>query len=319
MTTVALADPRETFVDELIEIAKTDDRLVVVDADVSRTTRTRRFRDAYTDRFWDIGVAEQNTYGIAAGLATTGLVPVAVTLAVFAAMRACEQVRTSICYPKLNVKVLGGYAGLSNGKDGATHQSLEDVAIMRSFANMTVLTPSDAVLARKVARAAVAHDGPVYIRLEYEEAPIIYDESVVFEIGRGIRVRAGSDVTLVSYGLALSRTLGAAEDLACEGIRAEVLDMPSLKPFDRALLIESAHKTGAVVALEDHGIIGGLASACAECFAEEGFLPSFRSLAVRGTYTESGRNDEVRAKYGLGRSDVVRAAREIARKGADRV
>jgi transketolase len=169
-----LEDPRDALVEELIAIAADDERLVVLDADVSRTSRTRRFRDRYPDRFHDVGVAEQDLFGIAAGLATTGIVPVAVTFAVFASMRAAEPIRTSICYPRLNVKVIGGYAALSNGKDGATHQSLEDVAIMRSFANMVVLAPSDGVMTRKAMRAAFEHQGPVYVRVEYESIPVIH-------------------------------------------------------------------------------------------------------------------------------------------------
>jgi transketolase len=306
-----LSDPRESFVDELVAIAASEERLVVVDADVSRTTRTRRFRNAYPDRFYDLGVAEQNLVGVAAGLASTGCIPVAVTLAVFASMRACEQVRTSICYPNLNVKVIGGYAGLSNGKDGATHQSLEDVAIMRSFPNLVVMSPSDAVMARKVARAAVAHAGPVYVRIEFEETPLIYSDDLELRIGRGIKLREGTDLTIVSYGVAVARALAAAESLASEGIDAEVLDMPTLKPFDTDLLVASACKTGAVLTLEDHSVVGGLASAACECLIAASFAPPFRALGVRDVFTESGRNDELRDKLGIGKGDVIRASREL--------
>ncbi len=308
------ADPRESFVDELIEIAGEEERLVVLDADVSRTTRTRRFRNAYPGRFYDLGVAEQNLYGVAAGLAATGRIPLAFTLAVFASMRAAEQVRTSICYPALNVKVIGGYAGLSNGKDGATHQSLEDIAIMRSFPNLVVMTPSDAVMARKIARAAVEHHGPVYVRVEYEESPVIYDPSTPFSIGRGICVREGRDVTIASYGLALARALAAAGTLSAEGIEAEVLDMPTIKPLDKDLLLASARKTGAIITLEDHNIIGGLASALCECLVEAQTMVPFRGLGIRDVFTESGRNEELRDKYGVGSAAVVRAAHELIKK-----
>jgi transketolase len=315
MSPTKLSDPRESFVDELIAVAASEERLVVVDADVSRTTRTRRFRDAYPDRFYDLGVAEQNLFGVAAGLASTGCIPVAVTLAVFASMRACEQVRTSICYPALNVKVIGGYAGLSNGKDGATHQSLEDVAITRSFPNLVVMSPSDAVMARKVARAAVTHVGPVYVRLEYEETPLIYSDDLDFHIGRGIRLREGADLTIASYGVAVARALAAADALVSEGIRAEVLDMPTLKPFDAELLLASARKTGALLTLEDHNVIGGLASAACESLIAASFAPPFRALGVRDVFTESGRNDDLREKLGIGTGDVVRASRELASQG----
>ena len=311
MAKTRLADPREVFVDELVELGKEEQRLVVLDADVSRTTRTRRFRDAYPDRFYDIGVAEQNMFGIAAGLAATGCTVLASSLAIFASMRATEIIRTSICYPGLNVKVLGGYAGLSNGKDGATHHSLEDVAIMRSLPNMVVLSPSDAVLTRKVARAAIAYRGPVYVRLEYEHSPIIYDDGIEFAVGRGLRTRCGSDVTLASYGLAVVRCLEAAALLSAEGVSAEVLDMASLKPLDTELLLSSARKTGAVVTVEDHSIIGGLGSAVCECLMEEGFLPHYRRLGVPDVFTESGTNAELRDKYGTGCAAIVQAARQV--------
>jgi len=284
---------------------------VVLDADVSRTSRTRRFRDAVPNRFYDVGVAEQNLFGIAAGLAAAGRVPVAVTFAIFASLRAAEPIRTSICYPRFNVKIVGGYAGLSNGKDGATHQSLEDVAIMRSFANLVVMSPSDAVLTRKMLRAAVRHDGPVYIRLEYENVPCLYDEGVEFVIGRGYRLREGSDVTVAAYGLAVHRALAAAETLATEGISAEVLDSLTLKPLDADLLRGAAGKTGALVTVEDHNVIGGLGSAASEVLLAAGITPRFRALGIRDVYTESGRSESVRDKYGIGRHAIVEAVRDL--------
>ncbi len=306
-----MIDPREAFVDELIEIAKQNAGLVVLDADVSRTTRSRRFRDVFPKRFYDMGIAEQNLLGVAAGLASTGMIPFAMTFAVFASMRACEQFRTFICYPNLNVKVIGGYAGLSDGKDGVTHQSLEDIAIVRSFPNLVVMVPSDAVLARKIAQAAVKHEGPVYIRIEYEATPVIYDENTEFNIGHGYTVKEGEDVTIISYGIALSRVLEAAESLALDGIGVEVLDMPTLKPLDKELLVKSANKTGAVVTIEDHNIIGGLASAVCQCLVEAEIKVRFRGLGIKDVYTESGKNYELRDKYGLGRDDIIRAVRDV--------
>ena len=313
MRDVKMIDPREAFVDELIEIAKQNTKLVVLDADVSRTTRSRRFRDVFPERFYDMGIAEQNLLGVAAGLASTGMIPVAMTFAVFASMRACEQFRTFVCYPNLNVKVIGGYAGLSNGKDGVTHQSLEDIAITRSFPNLVVMVPSDAVLTRKIARAAVKHEGPVYIRIEYEATPVIYDENTEFNIGRGYTVKEGEDVTIVSYGIALSRVLEAAESLALEGIEIEVLDMPTLKPLDKELLVKSANKTGAMVTVEEHSIIGGLASAVCQCLVEAEIKVRFRGLGIKDVYTESGNNYELRDKYGLGRKDIIQAVRDVVK------
>jgi len=314
MRDVKMIDPREAFVDELIEIAKQSNKLVVLDADVSRTTRSRRFRDVFPERFYDMGIAEQNLLGVAAGLASTGMIPFAMTFAVFASMRACEQFRTFVCYPNLNVKVIGGYAGLSDGKDGVTHQSLEDIAIVRSFPNLVIMVPSDAVLTREIARAAVKHEGPVYIRIEYEATPVIYDEKTEFKIGLGYTVKEGEDVTIISYGIALSRVLEAAESLVSEGINVEVLDMPTLKPIDKDLLVKSANKTGAVVTVEDHNIIGGLASAVCQCLVEAEIKVRFRGLGIKDVYTESGKNYELREKYGLGRKDIVQAVYDVVKR-----
>jgi transketolase len=313
VTTGVLSDPREALVDALLEVAPQEDRLVVLDADVSRTSRTRRFRDAFPQRFYDVGVAEQNLFGIAAGLAATGRIPVAVTFAIFASLRAAEPIRTSICYPRFNVKIIGGYAGLSNGKDGATHQSLEDVAIMRSFANLVVLSPSDAVMTRKMLRAAVEHVGPVYIRLEYENVPRLYDETLQFAIGRGYRLQAGTDVTVAAYGLATHRALAAATTLADEGIAVEVLDLPTLKPLDTALLLASVRKTGALVTVEDHSLIGGLASAASDCLVAAGVSPRVRRLGIADVFTESGSSAALREKYGVGLGAIQEAVRAVAK------
>ena len=316
MTPQLLVDPREALIDELIALAAEEPRIVVLDADVSRTSRTRRFRNAYPGRFYDVGVAEQNLFGVAAGLAATGRIPVAVTFAIFASLRAGEPIRTSICYPRMNVKIIGGYAGLSNGKDGATHQSLEDVAILRSFANLTVLSPSDGLLARKMLRAAVAHPGPVYIRLEYEEVPVLYDEAFQFQIGRGAVLRPGRDVTVAAYGVAAGRALSVAAECAGEGFDVEVLDMACLKPFDTELLLDSVRRTGALVTVEDHSLIGGLASIVCECLVHAGVQVPVQCLGVRDVYTESGRSDEVRDKYGVGRAAIRQAIREVLARSA---
>ena len=304
-------DPRFAFIEELIRIAEADDTVVALDADVSRRTLTRRFRDRFPDRFWDMGVAEQNLMGTTAGLAAAGRMPWAFAFAVFVSMRAVEPIRTSICYPRLNAKLIGGYAGLSNGKDGATHQSVEDVSIMRSLPNLVVLSPSDSVLAAKIARAAYEHEGPVYIRMEYEETPSIHDPSEVFRIGHGLLVRSGRDVTIASYGIAVARALEAARVLASHGIDAEILDMASLKPLDDELLVASARKTGALITLEDNSIIGGLASAACQALIGAAFAPRFRSLGFQDTFTESGVNSELRAKFGVDAAAVVRAAIEL--------
>lgn len=306
-------DPRFAFMEELIRLAEGDERIVALDADVSRRTLTRRFRDQFPDRFWDMGVAEQNMMGVTAGLAASGRMPFAFAFAVFVSLRAVEMVRTSICYPRLNAKLIGGYAGLSNGKDGATHQSIEDVAVMRSLPNLVVLSPSDSVLAGMMARAVHAYDGPVYVRIEYEETPRIHRPDERFEIGRGFLLRPGQQVTLVSYGTAVARALEAAQVLSTSGIDVEVLDMASLKPLDTELLVTSVRKTGALVTLEDHNVIGGLASAACQEIVSAGLAPRFRALGVQDVFTESGSNRELRAKFGLDVAAVVRAAQEVVR------
>jgi transketolase len=309
-------DPRFAFMEEVVRLAERDERIVALDADVSRRTLTRHFRDRFPDRFWDLGVAEQNVMGVAAGLAAAGRVPLAFSFAVFVSMRAVEPIRTSICYPRLNAKVIGGYAGLSNGKDGATHQSVEDVAIMRALPNLVVLSPSDRVLGRLVARAAIEHEGPVYVRIEYEETPTVHAEDVAFRIGQGLVVRRGTDLTLATYGIALARAVAAAEALAQEGVSVEILDMASLKPFDDELLVRSTDGTGALLTLEEHSVIGGLASASAEALLRAGRAPRFRALGIADRFTESGRNEELRALFGLDVPAIVAAARGlVARDG----
>lgn len=307
------ADPRFAFMQEVIRLAEDDERIVALDADVSRRTLTRHFRDRFPDRFWDLGVAEQNLAGVTAGLAAAGRIPVACAFAVFISMRAVEPIRTSICYPRLHATLVGGYAGLTDGKDGATHQSVEDVAIMRALPEMVVLSPSDPVLAAAVARAAITHDGPVYVRMEYEETPVIHGPDLDFRIGHGIVVRTGSDLTLATYGIALARAVEAAATLAQEGISVEVLDMASLKPFDEALLAASTDRTGALLTLEDHSLIGGLASASASALLGAGRSPRFTALGVPDRFSESGRNDELRARFGLDVPAVVNAARTLVR------
>lgn len=316
MTSQQMIDPREAFADALIDVAKKEERLVVLDADVSRTTRTRRFRDRYPDRFFDMGIAEQNMMATAAGLAASGSIPFAVSFAVFVSMRALEQVRTMICYPRLNVKIIGGYAGLSNGKDGATHQSTEDIAIMRSIANLVVIVPSDGVVTKKMVKAAVEYDGPIYMRLEYENSPVIYSDDFQFSIGKAQIVREGTDITIVTYGLALTRAVEAAELLASQGVAAEVIDAQTIKPFDEETLVESLEKTRAVVTLEDHSKIGGLASIVAETIASRRLSVRFRSLGINDVYTESGKNDELRDKFGIGLGAVKGAVLEIIAKQA---
>ncbi len=312
----SLVDPRESFMDELVRAGADDARVILLDADVSQSTRSWRFKEAYPDRFYYMGIAEQNMIGVAAGLATTGLVPAALTFAIFASLRAAEQVRTSVCYPNLNVKIIGGLAGLSNGKDGATHQGLEDIAVFRSFPNMVILTPADAVMARQLVRAALAHQGPVYLRVEYEPVPVVYARSAEFSIGSAYTLRTGKDATLVSCGIALHRALDAASRLAGQGIDVEVIDVPTIKPLPKKQLLSSAQRTGRVVTVEDHNVIGGLGSAVGDALLEAGLSVPLSVIGVHDVFTESGKNDELRDKYGTGRDAIVAAVAGLVARGA---
>ena len=306
-----LENTRKIFMDELIKLAKDNEKIVVLDPDVGEATYTWNFFEAYPDRFYEFGIAEQNTFGVASGLASTGLTVFASTFAVFASMRAAEMVRTTTCYPKRNVKVIGGYAGLSNGKDGATHQSVEDIAIMRSFPNLVVMAVSDRIVTQKIAKLAIDYQGPMYLRMEYELLPEIHKTNLDLQIGRGYVVREGKDVTIVSYGTALLRTIKAADILMEEGISAEVIDMPTIKPFDSDIILNSVKKTGRIVTLEDHNIYGGLASAVAETLIENGVCPGFKKLGINDLYTESGTTIELRSRYKIDEIAVIEAAKSL--------
>jgi Transketolase, C-terminal subunit len=290
---------RDAFMDGLIKLAAENNDVVVLDADVSRTTRTRRFRDAYPDRFYDIGIAEQNMVGAAAGLASSGCIPFVSTFSVFASMRAAEQVRTSICYPRLNAKIIGGYAGLSNAKDGATHQSVEDLAIMRALPNMTVISASDPTMAALLPQAVAAYNGPVFVRLEYDDVAAVYDDSLDYHIGQALVVQEGTDVTIASNGTILEEVMKSAKVLSEKGISVEILDIHTLKPFDKKTLCDSVKKTNRLVTVEIHNTIGGLASACCETLMSMGIGAGFKAVGINDVYTESGKREELLKKYQL--------------------
>ena len=306
-----LENTRKIFMDELIKLAKDNKKIVVLDPDVGEATYTWDFFKAYPDRFYEFGIAEQNAFGAASGLASTGLTVFAATFAVFSSMRACEMVRTSICYPKRNVKVIGGYAGISNGKDGATHQSIEDVSIMRSFPNMVVMAISDQIVTEKIVDTVIDYEGPVYIRMEYELMPKIHKEDLSLKIGKSYIAKEGNDITLISYGTALARTMEAARILKESKIDAEVIDCPSIKPFDKGTFISSIKKTGRLVTLEDHSVIGGLATIASEVIVESGIYPKFKKLAIMDIFTESGSTQNLRKRYKIDTESVVSAAKSL--------
>lgn len=305
MADVTKIATRQSYGEALVELGAEHDDFVVLDADLAAATQTGKFKAAYPDRFFDCGIAEQNLMGIAAGIATTGRVAFASTFAMFAAGRAFEQVRNSIGYPHLNVKIGATHAGISVGEDGATHQCNEDIALMRSIPGMTVVVPADDVEARAAVRAAYEHDGPVYMRFGRLAVPVFNDpETYEFQLGKGVLLREGTDVTIVACGLMVQAALEAAEALAEKGVSAEVINIHTIKPFDEELVRASAAKTGRVVTCEEHSVIGGLGDAVLSALAESP-VPT-RKLGVDDVFGESGPAVDLLHKYGLDAAGVVR-------------
>ncbi len=290
---------RDSYGSALAELGKEADDLVVLDADLAAATKTGIFQKAFPDRHIDCGIAESNMMGIAAGLASAGKVPFVSSFAMFAAGRAFEQVRNSIGYPHLNVKIGATHAGLSVGEDGATHQCNEDLALMRVIPGMTVISPSDDVEARAAVRAAYALDGPVYLRFGRLAVPVINDRAdYKFEIGKGVTLRDGADLTILATGLCVSQALRAAESLKADGIDAGVINIHTIKPLDAELVVKAAGKTGNIVTVEEHSILGGLGSAVAEVLAEQCPARMLR-IGVQDVFGESGPAVQLLEKYGL--------------------
>ena len=309
MADVKKVATRVSYGEALVELGAEHDDFVVLDADLAAATQTGRFKAAYPDRFFDAGIAECNLMGLAAGIAATGRTAFASSFAMFAAGRAYEQVRNSIGYPHLNVKIGATHAGISVGEDGATHQCLEDIALMRVIPGMTVVVPSDDVEARAVVRAAYELDGPVYMRFARLASPVINDsDTYKFEMGKGIVMCEGTDVTIVACGLMVSEALDAAEALASEGISAEVINMHTVKPIDADLIVKSATKTGHVVTVEEHSVIGGLGSAVADVLCEQAPTPLVK-IGVQDVFGESGPGAELLHVYGLDAAHIAETVR----------
>ncbi|NSW90388.1 MAG: transketolase family protein [Firmicutes bacterium] len=290
-----------------------DNRIVVLDADLSKSTKTDTFKKKYPERFFNMGIAEANMMSVAAGLATCGKIVFASSFAIFAAERACEQIRNSICYPRLNVKIGATHAGISVGEDGASHQAVEDMGIMRSIPNMTVICPADAVETRHAVKAAIEYEGPVYLRLGRLAVPVIYDESnYKFEWGKGITISEGSDVTIIATGLMVHEALAAKDMLEGEGISARVIDIHTVKPIDKDIIIKAAKETGAIVTAEEHNMYGGLGSAVAEVIVENYPVP-MRIVAIMDKFGKSGKPAPLMKEYGLTAEDIVEKAKEAMR------
>ena len=299
MSDVKKIATRDSYGNALAELGTAHENVVVLDADLAAATKTGVFKKAHPERFIDCGIAESNMMGVAAGLAAAGKVPFASSFAMFAAGRAFEQIRNSIGYPKLNVKIGATHAGISVGEDGATHQCNEDIALMRTIPGMVVINPSDDVEARAAVKAAYEHVGPVYMRFGRLAVPVINDrEDYKFELGKGVVLREGKDLTIVATGLPVSNCLEAAEKLAADGIDAKVINIHTIKPLDEELIVEAAKATGKVVTVEEHSVIGGLGSAVCDVLSEK--APTLvLKIGINDTYGESGPALELIAKYGL--------------------
>lgn len=305
---------RESYGNALVELGKEHENLIVLDADLAGATKTDIFQKAFPERHWDIGIAEANMTGIAAGLATCGKVPFISSFAMFAAGRNFEQVRNSIGYPHLNVKIGATHAGISVGEDGATHQCLEDIGLMRMIPGMTVINPADDVEARAAVRAAYEHDGPVYLRFGRLPVPVFNDEAAYkFELGKGQALKEGTDVSVFATGLCVNEALEAEKMLAADGISAEIINIHTIKPIDRALVVESALKTKKVVTVEEHSVIGGLGSAVCDVLCEEAPTRILK-IGVNDVFGESGPALELLHKYELDAEGIYRKIKNFMQK-----
>ena len=301
---------REAYGKTLIELGKTHPELVVMDADLSGSTKTAGFAKAYPDRFFNMGIAEQNMYGAAAGLALSGKTVCASTFAMFAAGRAFEIIRNSIGYTRANVKICATHAGITVGEDGASHQTFEDIALMRTIPGMTVINPSDGVSAARLLTQAVEMDGPCYIRLGRAAVPVFYGDDDEIILGRANTVRDGKDVTVIATGIMVSDAVEAAGRLAEEGIDVRVIDIHTVKPLDEETIIRAAQETKAIVTAEEHSVIGGLGSAVAEVVVKNAPV-KMAMVGQHDTYGASGKPDELRKKYGMTAADIVAAVKSV--------
>lgn len=300
---------REAYGNALAEFGEIYD-IVVLDADLSTATKTEFFKKKFPQRFFNCGIAENNMFAVAAGLAASGVIPFASTFAMFAAGRSFDQIRNSIGYPHLNVKIGATHAGITVGEDGATHQCNEDLALMRTIPGMTVINPADAVEARLAVEAAIKLDGPVYMRFGRLAVPVLFDADYKFEIGKGVKLAEGTDVTIIATGLEVSQSLEARELLAAEGISAAVINIHTLKPLDEDIVIEAAKATGAIVTAEEHSIIGGLGSAVCEVLAEKYPTPVLR-VGINDVFGRSGAALELIPLFGLDAKSIAEKAKAV--------
>ncbi|HBB29987.1 MAG TPA: transketolase [Clostridiales bacterium] len=303
---------RQAYGEALKQLAVENPNVVVLDADLSKSTMTAEFNKVAPERFINVGIAEQNLIGTAAGLSLTGKVPFASSFAMFAAGRAFEIIRNTVAYPKLNVKIAATHAGLTVGEDGASHQAIEDLSLMRSIPNMVVLNPADGVEAKKAVIAAANYNGPVYIRLGRAAVEEIFDDNYEFQIGKGVELVKGNDASIIATGIMVEKALKASEILKAEGINVRVINIHTIKPIDAELIIKAAKETKRIVTAEEHSIIGGLGSAVLEAISEECPVPVIR-IGVKDTFGESGKPNELLEKYGLTEKEIVEAVKKLVK------
>ncbi|MHB1346253.1 MAG: transketolase family protein [Candidatus Humimicrobiaceae bacterium] len=309
-TEVKKAATRTAYGEAIAELGEKNINIVALDCDLSKSTMTAIFAKKFPERFFNFGIAEANMMSAAAGLATTGKIPFASTFAVFATKRVADQISSSIAYPHLNVKICATHAGISVGEDGATHQAIEDVAIMRSIPGIIVLSPSDAVETKKVIAAVAQYNGPCYVRLTRSNIPVIFNESYDFKIGKGIKLMDGSKATIISTGFMTHIAFDAAKKLDSQGIDVDLINMPSIKPIDEEIIVESAKKTGVVITVEDHNVIGGMGSAVCELLSEK--LPTrVLRLGVKDKFGTSGETYELINAYGFGEESIIETVKSV--------
>ena len=296
---------RQSYGEALAELGKENEKIVVLDADLSKTTKTCIFAETFPDRFFDVGIAEQNLMGVAAGLANSGFTAFASTFAVFAAGRGYDQIRNSIAYPNLNVKICASHSGVTAGEDGATHQMIEDLSLMRTIPNMTVVSPSDDVQTKWVVKEIAKIDGPVYLRLCRLASPVIYDENTKFEFGKGVQIGDGTDGTVIATGVTVAEALKAQEMLKEKGINIRVVDIHTIKPIDKDIIIKSKKETKKIITIEDHNIIGGLGSSVCEVLSEN-YPTKVIRMGIKDTFGTSGRGTDLMKYFGITAEDILK-------------
>jgi transketolase len=305
-----MRNTRDGYAAALLELGEKDQRIVVLDADLAKSTQTEKFKLSFPERFIDCGVAEQNLMATAAGLAATGKIVFASTFAIFATGRAYDQVRNTIAYSNLNVKICASHGGITVGEDGSSHQALEDIALMRVIPRMKVVVPADYYETREAVKAAADIEGPVYVRIGRPKVPVLFTDDYHFEFGKALTLRSGRDVTILACGFMLHKALQAADELAAEGIEAEVIDLHTIKPLDRTGILASVSRTGRVVTCEEHSVMGGMGSAVAELLVEEMPLP-MRRVGIKDSFGTSGKAEELVEHFGLGSHHIAEVVRAL--------